>query len=128
MSNTTTQDIQIEVETQYILEQSKPEQNHYFFAYHIIITNHGKESVQLISRHWVITDENGQVEEVKGPGVVGEQPLIEPGESYEYTSFCPFKTPSGSMHGSYQMLTSEGETFDAKIPLFHLATENVTYH
>jgi ApaG protein len=93
----------------------------YFFAYRIRIANTGEETVQLVSRHWVITDGEGRVEHVRGPGVVGEQPVLEPGESFEYTSFCPLPTPIGSMHGTYQMVTAGGAAFDAEISPFSLA-------
>lgn len=123
-----TRGVKVEVTPEYILERSNPKQNYYFFAYHITITNEGAETVQLISRHWIITDFNGKKEEVKGEGVVGEQPILEPEESFEYTSFCPLTTPTGSMHGTYQMVTNEGESFDIEIPLFNLEVEKVTFH
>lgn len=89
--------------------------------YKVRITNIGTEGVQLVSRHWIITDANGHVEEVRGPGVVGYQPTLEPGESFEYTSGCPLKTPFGSMHGTYQMVTRGGDHFDAEIAPFALS-------
>ncbi len=115
------QGIKIKIETIYIPERSQPEQNQYFFAYNITISNQRSEAVQLLNRHWIITNGNGEKEEVQGPGVVGEQPLLKPEESFNYTSYCPLNTPIGSMHGSYQMKTESGEIFDAEIPAFTLA-------
>jgi ApaG protein len=128
MPEAVTRGVKVDVESQYVKDQSNPERNYYFFSYHVKITNEGEETVQLISRHWIITDEENHVEEVKGPGVVGEQPVLEPGESFEYTSFCPLKTPMGMMHGTYQMVTNTGEPFDAQIPRFSLVMEKITYH
>lgn len=121
MSDTTTRGIRIQVESGYVPERSSPADAHYFFAYTVRISNNGSESAQLISREWIITDLEGRVERVQGPGVVGEQPLLNPGDSFQYTSFCPLKTPVGSMEGSYQMVTSDGEQFDARIAPFSLA-------
>ena len=121
MSDTTTRGVRVEVESAYVPERSSPRDLRYFFAYRIRISNRSEETVQLLSRHWVITDGNGQVEHVRGPGVVGEQPVLEPGESFEYTSFCPLPTPIGSMHGTYQMVTAGGTAFDAEIAPFSLA-------
>jgi ApaG protein len=121
MSDTTTRGVRVEVESAYVPERSSPPESQYFFAYRIRISNVGEETVQLISRHWVISDGNGNMEHVRGPGVVGEQPVLEPGESFEYTSFCPLPTPIGSMHGTYQMVTAGGSTFDAEIAPFSLA-------
>ena len=115
-----TQGIQIEVTPEYIAEQSTPEASQYVFAYHITITNVGETEVQLISRHWVITDGAGVVHEVKGPGVVGEQPKLKPGEKHAYSSFCPLTTATGNMRGSFQMINHRGAQFEAKIPLFFL--------
>ncbi len=92
-----------------------------FFLYRIRISNNGPDPVQLLNRHWVITDANGNVEEVRGPGVIGEQPQLAPGESFEYTSFCPLSTPFGTMEGSYEMVTEQGEHFLANIGLFTLS-------
>ncbi len=122
MSDTTTNGIRIEVETTYVPERSAPEKNYYFFAYHVVISNVGEEETQLISREWIITDADGNAERVTGLGVVGKQPRLKPGESFEYTSFCPLQTAVGSMHGSYQMVTGSGERFDAEIRPFTLAT------
>ena len=121
MSDTTTRGVRVVVRSAYIPERSSPSDAQYFFAYRIRISNAGEETVQLLSRHWVITDSDGRVEHVRGPGVVGEQPVLEPGESFEYTSFCPLPTPIGSMHGTYQMVTAGGSTFDAEIAPFSLA-------
>ncbi|HSI04075.1 MAG: Co2+/Mg2+ efflux protein ApaG [Myxococcota bacterium] len=114
-------EMQVEVESFYVPERSKPERGYYFFAYHITITNRGDVSAQLLTRHWVITDGNGQVQEVRGDGVVGEQPRLAPGESFDYTSACPLQTPFGTMEGSYNFVADTGEEFDATIPLFMLA-------
>ena len=121
MSDTVTRGVRVRVKSVYVPERSSPPQGHYFFAYHVRIANEGDETVQLVSRHWIITDGNGHEEQVRGPGVVGEQPVLAPGESFEYTSFCPLKTPIGSMHGSYQMVTPAGDPFDATIAPFSLA-------
>jgi ApaG protein len=117
-SEATTQGIRVEVESRYSAEQSQPAV--WFFLYTIRISNEGSETVQLISRHWIIRDANGRVEEVSGPGVVGDQPILEPGDSYEYTSGCPLPTPFGSMLGTYQMVTAGGSHFDAEIAEFVL--------
>ena len=119
--------IAIQVETRYLAEQSQPEQNHYVFAYRVTITNQGEMPAQLISRHWIITDANGDTKEVRGEGVVGEQPVLQPGESYQYTSGSVLETPVGSMHGSYQMIDAEGRAFDATITPFRLATATVLH-
>jgi ApaG protein len=102
-------------------ERSAPERQQWFYLYTVRITNEGSETVQLLSRHWIITDGEGEVEEVRGPGVVGEQPILLPGESFDYTSGCPLPTPFGSMRGSYQMVTEGGEAFDAEIATFELS-------
>ena len=121
MSDTTTRGIRIEVESVYLPERSAPHENYYFFAYQVRISNVGTETAQLISREWIITDSDGNTERVEGPGVVGEQPLLAPGEAFEYTSFCPLRTSVGSMHGAYFMRTPSGETFRAEIAPFTLA-------
>ncbi len=113
-------DIQVSVEAEYIEERSDPEQQNYFFAYTVMITNNGAMGAKLISRHWIISDANGKVEEVRGSGVIGEQPHIEPGRSVQYTSFCPLTTPIGSMRGSYLMRADDGAEFHADIPEFML--------
>jgi len=121
MSEATTRGIRIQVHARYVPERSEPDQRQWFFVYHVRISNEGTETARLVSRHWMITDANGHVEEVKGPGVVGKQPLLAPGEAFEYTSFCPLPTSFGTMHGTYQMVTDSGETYDAKIAQFSLA-------
>jgi ApaG protein len=118
-SEAVTRDVRVEVETRYSPGHSTPGAQ-WFFLYTITISNEGEEPVQLLSRHWLITDATGRVEEVHGPGVVGEQPVIEPGEAFEYTSGCPLPTPFGSMEGRYEMVTGEGERFDAAIGRFQL--------
>lgn len=114
--------IKVEVKTAYVESQSEPDRNRYVFAYTITITNAGTVSAQLITRHWVITDANNRVQEVRGEGVVGEQPHLKPGMSFEYTSGTVLETPVGSMHGSYQLRADDGTEFDAAISPFTLAT------
>lgn len=122
MSDTTTRGVRILVRPRFILEQSDPDHGQWLFAYHITIRNLGEQTVQLISRHWVITNGEGEVEEVRGPGVVGYQPVLKPGEEFEYTSGCPLNTPVGTMHGEFNMtVQGSGEKFDAKIEPFRLA-------
>lgn len=121
MSDTVTRGIRVQVRSMYVPERSVPHQKHYFFAYHIRISNEGTETAQLVSRHWIITDADGDVQEVRGPGVVGETPVLAPGQSFEYTSFCPLPTNVGTMQGTYAMVTADGETFDAAIAPFTLA-------
>lgn len=121
MSQAITRGIRVEVASEYLPERSDPQTQYYFFSYHVKITNEGQQVAQLISRHWTITDGDGHVEEVRGPGVVGEQPVLRPGESFEYTSACPLKTPMGNMQGTYQMILENGERFDAEIAQFDLA-------
>ena len=125
MSDTTTRGIRIQVETSYVEERSEPQAGYYFFAYRVKVSNEGQVTAQLLSREWVITDSDGNVERVEGPGVVGKQPILEPGESFEYTSFCPLRTSFGSMEGSYLMKTNTGETFEAAIDPFTLAVPGV---
>ncbi|TAK48555.1 MAG: Co2+/Mg2+ efflux protein ApaG [Xanthobacteraceae bacterium] len=112
--------IEVTVEPRFLAERSSPELGHFFWAYTITIANHGDGAVQLVTRHWVITDGTGRVEEVRGDGVVGEQPVLEPGESFEYTSGVPLNTPSGFMTGSYGMIDDDGEPFNIAIPTFSL--------
>ena len=122
MSDTLTRGVRIIVRPQFVPEQSEPDANQYVFAYHITIRNQGEDAVQLLSRHWVITDGEGHVEEVRGPGVVGYQPLLAPGEEFQYTSGCPLRTPVGTMHGEFNMIVPEtSERFDAEIAPFTLA-------
>jgi ApaG protein len=116
----TTRSIKITVKPFYLEDQSSPAENHYVWAYHVRIENRGEETVQLRRRHWKITDNRGQMQEVRGPGVVGEQPVLAPGESFEYTSGTPLPTPSGIMVGSYEMETRGGESFSVRIPAFSL--------
>jgi len=111
----------VEVENEYAAEHSEPDQGRFVFIYDISIHNTGHRAAQLISRHWVITDADGEVDEVQGEGVVGEQPVIEPGATYRYNSFCVLETPVGCMQGSYRMLDENGYEFDAPIPAFTLA-------
>lgn len=115
---------QVEVEPRYLPEQSAPEQGLWSFAYTITISNTGEVPAQLISRHWVITNELGEIEEVKGLGVVGQQPLLRPGESFEYTSGCRLRTASGTMQGSYFCVAEDGERFEVDIPPFVLDDGN----
>lgn len=114
---------EVRVQPQYLSEQSDPTQGRYVFAYQVTIRNVGDMAAQLISRHWIITDARGQVEEVQGLGVVGQQPLLQPGESFEYTSGCPLRTPRGTMQGSYFFVAVDGSRFDVEIPIFVLAAE-----
>ena len=116
-----TYSIQVEVETQYVEEQSLPDQDHYVFAYTITIYNSGSVPAQLLKRHWIITDANNRIQEVKGEGVVGEQPHLKPGEQYRYTSGTMLETPVGTMRGSYQMRADDGVEFDAEISTFTLS-------
>jgi len=116
----TTRSIRVSVDPVYLDEQSEPEDFHYVWAYHVRIENLGGETVQLLRRHWHITDSTGRKEEVRGEGVVGEQPILSPGEIFEYTSGAPLTTPSGFMNGTYQMVTEEGSRFSVMIPAFSL--------
>jgi ApaG protein len=125
MSNTVTRGVRILVEPRYVPDQSDPPNQSWLFAYHVTIRNESADTVQLRSRHWVITSGEGKVEEVRGPGVVGYQPTLKPGEQFQYTSGCPLNTPVGTMHGSFQMVTAQGETFDAMIEPFRLAVPRV---
>ena len=125
MSDTVTRGIRIEVEGIFVPERSDPVEGYYFFAYHVRISNVGDETAQLISREWIITDSDANTERVTGLGVVGEQPVLDPGDVFEYTSFCPLRTSVGSMHGGYMMRTNRGETFEARIEPFTLAVPGV---
>ncbi len=115
-----TRDILVRVVACYLPEQSDPEERQYFWSYTVEIENHGKETVQLVSRHWIITDALNRLQEVSGPGVVGEQPELKPSEAFRYTSGCPLTTASGTMRGSYHMMTGAGEAFEVEIPEFSL--------
>lgn len=119
-SEAVTKSIRVEVESQYAPEHSEPFQNQWFFYYTVRITNEGVDTVQLVSRHWIITGATGHTEEVQGPGVVGEQPVLEPGESFQYTSGCHLKTSSGLMRGTYAMVTASGDRFEVEIAPFAL--------
>ena len=126
-SEAVTNNVRVEVEAQYAAEHSQPFQNHWFFHYTVRITNEGDETVKLISRHWIITQADGHVEEVRGSGVVGEQPVLGPGESFQYTTGGPLKTSTGHMRGTYQMVTDDGSHFDVEIATFTLK-EPYTIH
>ncbi|HEX3954741.1 MAG TPA: Co2+/Mg2+ efflux protein ApaG [Stellaceae bacterium] len=120
MYSETTRSIKITVRPLYLEQHSSPADNHYVWAYHVRIENEGPETVQLLNRHWRITDSLGRLQEVRGPGVVGEQPVLQPGGSFEYTSSCPLPTPSGFMVGDYEMETRDGDSFLARVPAFSL--------
>ncbi|GBD25646.1 Protein ApaG [bacterium HR30] len=120
-SEACTRGFRVRVRSQFLPEHSAPEQGRWFFAYHVTIINESDTTAQLVSRHWIVTDAQGEVQEVRGLGVVGEQPLLRPGEEFSYTSGCPLPTPVGSMHGSYRMIAENGETFDIRIAPFTLA-------
>ena len=120
MYSTTTRSIRVTVEPHYLEDQSSPADGHFVWAYRVRIENQGGETVQLRRRHWRITDGMGRIQEVRGPGVVGEQPVLAPGQAFEYTSGTPLSTPSGIMVGTYQMETGSGEHFDVDIPAFSL--------
>jgi len=126
-SDTTTRGIRVQVRSRYLPEQSAPSEQQYFFTYQVRISNAGPETAQLVSREWVITDAEGQVERVKGPGVIGEQPVLAPGTAFEYSSFCPLGTAVGAMQGSYQMRTPDGQQFDAVIAPFTLAVPHALH-
>jgi len=120
LSNAFTNGIRVTVSSAYVAAQSAPKARRYVFAYTVRISNEGTEAAQLKNRHWIITDGNGKIEQVRGPGVVGEQPTLRPGEHFEYTSGCVLETPRGSMHGTYQMVRADGSQFDATIAPFSL--------
>ena len=117
--------IRIDVETSYLGEQSNPREQRYVFAYTITILNEGGQPATLLKRHWIITDANGGVKEVRGEGVVGEQPRLEPGQGFRYSSGAVLETPVGTMQGSYRMIDADGEPFEAPIPLFRLAMPGI---
>jgi len=119
-SEAVTRGVRVVVRAEYSPSHSQPAKNKWFFLYTVVIANEGREAVQLVTRHWVITDATGHVEEVRGPGVVGQQPVLAPGQSFEYTSGCPLATPYGSMRGTYQLITGDGEHFDAAVAPFQL--------
>ena len=126
-SEATTRGVHVRVRSEYAADRSEPLKNQWFFLYTVRITNQGSEPVQLLTRHWIVTDGSGQIDEYQGPGVVGKQPTLGPGEFFEYTSGCPLSTPFGIMEGTYQMVTEGGEQFDAKIAPFTLS-EPYTVH
>ena len=126
-SEAVTRGVRVKVRSEYDPRRSHPSHNHWFFLYTIRISNEGSETVRLVARHWVITAATGEIHEVRGPGVVGEQPTLAPGESFEYTSGCPLRTPFGTMKGTYQMVTRGGDRFDAEIAEFELS-EPYTVH
>jgi ApaG protein len=125
MYKAVTRDISVTVTSRFVAEESAPDQDRYFFAYTVEIANGGRERVQLRSRYWKIIDGRGETHEVRGAGVVGKQPTLEPGESFSYTSGCPLSTPDGTMEGRYTMVTAKGETFQAAIPAFSLDSPHV---
>ena len=120
MSDAVTNSIRVEVMSRHSAENSRPNQGEWVFEYTVRITNQGSETVQLLSRHWIITDASEHTAEVEGPGVVGEQPILAPGESFKYSSWCPLKTPIGKMHGTYRMAVAGGAQFDIEIAPFAL--------
>ena len=120
MSEAVTHNIRVEVLSRYSAENSRPLQDEWVFQYTVRITNQGTDTVQLLSRHWIITDAVDHIEEVQGPGVIGEKPVLAPGESFKYSSWCPLKTPVGMMHGTYQMVRTDGSQFDIEIAPFAL--------
>ena len=120
-SEATTRGVRVSVVSEYAPERSKPAADLWFFLYTITITNEGAETVQLLSRHWIITNGRGEIEEVKAPGVIGEQPVLAPSEAFTYTSGCPLATSFGTMEGTYQMVTAKGVTFDVEIARFTLS-------
>lgn len=120
MYSAKTRGVQVTANPQYLEHESDPDERRFFWAYTIEIENRTRETIQLVARHWTITDENGRTDDVSGVGVVGEQPIIQPGETYTYTSGCPLTTPSGIMVGTYQMIGSDGELFAVRIPAFSL--------
>ena len=128
MYSAITREIRVQVEPIYLDDQSEPDSSQYVWAYRVQIENEGSETVQLLTRYWHITDGMGRVQEVRGAGVVGEQPVLNPGESYEYTSGTPLPTPSGIMKGSYQMRTPAGEKFDIEVPAFSLDCPHEARH
>jgi ApaG protein len=126
-SEAVTRSVRVRVECEYAPERSAPAENQWFFVYTITISNEGGETVQLMTRHWLITDGDSQVHEVRGSGVVGEQPVLQPGESFTYSSGCPLGTPFGVMEGTYQMVTTDGQTFDVRIAPFTLSEPYIVH-
>lgn len=126
-SEVVTEGVRVRVRSFYVPERSEPDQGHWFFAYQVWISNEGSDTVQVVSRHWIITDAEGNVEHVRGPGIVGEQPVLAPGESFQYTSACPLRTPVGTMHGSYRVVRPGGESFEATIAPFGLGQPDIIH-
>jgi ApaG protein len=124
-SEAVTRGIRVTVQSRFEPERSSPDDGQWFFSYHVRIVNEGERVAQLVSRHWIITDGDGREQEVRGPGVVGEQPVLEPGDAFEYSSGCPLQTPVGSMRGTYRMVAPGGEAFDAEIAPFGLGEPRV---
>lgn len=120
-SDVTTEGLRVTVRARYLPERSRPEAAHFFFVYTVRMTNLGTSAAKLESRHWIIEDAHGRTEEVRGPGVVGKFPRLEPGQGFEYTSFCPLPTPTGSMRGTYRMVRDDGRGFDAEVGRFELS-------
>jgi ApaG protein len=127
VSDAVTNGIRVEVLSRYSAENSRPSQNEWVFEYTVRITNNGSETVQLLSRHWTITDAFDQTREVEGPGVVGQQPVIPPGNSFKYSSWCPLKTPTGSMRGTYRVACADGTQFDIEVAPFGLRARNAVH-
>lgn len=127
MNNKKNYNIEVEIETRYVIEQSEPEKERFVFSYTVTIRNIGNIPAKLLHRHWIITDANGNVQEVEGEGVIGEQPCLEPGEGFRYTSGTVLPTPLGSMQGSYKMIADDGREFDAPIPAFTLSIPNTLH-
>ena len=126
-SEAITRGIRVQVEPEYDPYRSRPQDRQWLFLYTVTVTNEGPETVQLLTRHWIITDEQGRVQEVRGDGVIGEQPVLDPGESFSYTSGCPLTTALGTMRGSYGMVTADGERFDAEIAAFTLSDTSTVH-
>ncbi len=127
MPTAVTEGVRVTVESTYLADRSAPEEASYAFAYHVTIANEGRERVQLLRRHWIITDGNGRVEEVEGPGVVGQQPVLEPGSQHRYTSGAVLTTPVGTMEGTYEMVDTTGRSFKARVPRFGLQVPGVLH-
>jgi len=127
LSDAFTQNVRVEVLSQHSPENSRPQEGQWVFQYTVRITNQGSDTVQLLSRHWIITDGAGRTQEVKGPGVVGQQPILAPGQSFQYSSWCPLETPMGMMHGTYRMVRNGGEEFDIEIAPFALKARHTVH-
>ncbi len=126
-SEIVTHGVRVTVEPSYDLERSDPHRGSWFFLYTVTITNERRDTVQLLHRHWIIQDEQGRVEVVRGPGVVGQQPILQPGESFRYTSGCPLRTATGTMKGSYRMMTEDGDPFEVEIAPFVLSDTDIVH-